>query len=99
MLLLLALSAVSILVVVGGIAVYNGIVRLRNQVDNGWAQIDVQLNRRNDLIPNLIETVKGYAAHESQTLQAVIAARQAGVAANTPAAAAAAASSRDELRR
>jgi LemA protein len=69
---------------------YNGIVRARNQVDNGWSQIDVQLKRRADLIPNLVETVKGYAAHEAGTLEAVIAARSASVSANTPAEAAAA---------
>ena len=51
------------LVLVGS---YNGIVRMRNQVDNGWSQIDVQIKRRADLIPNLVETVKGYAAHESR---------------------------------
>ena len=50
---------------------FNGIVRLRNQVDNGWSQIDVQIKRRADLIPNLVETVKGYAAHESGTFEAV----------------------------
>ena len=54
---------------------YNGLVRLRNRVDNAWSQIDVQLKRRYDLIPNLVETVKGYAAHESKTLQAVTEAR------------------------
>lgn len=78
---------VLLLLVVGG---YNGIVRQRNQVDNGWAQIEVQLKRRADLIPNLVETVKGYAAHESGTLEAVVQARQASVAANGPAQAAAA---------
>jgi LemA protein len=69
---------------------YNGIVKSRNQVDNGWSQIDVQIKRRADLIPNLVETVKGYAAHERNTLEAVIAARSASVSANTPAEAAAA---------
>ena len=69
---------------------YNGIVRMRNQVDNGWSQIDVQIKRRADLIPNLVETVKGYAAHESGTLEAVVQARNASVAANSPAEAAAA---------
>ncbi len=63
------------------IAIYNRIVRLRNQVDASWAQIDVQLKRRSDLIPNLVETVKGYAAHESATLGAVTAARTQVVAA------------------
>jgi LemA protein len=57
------------------IAIYNGLVGARNGVKNAWAQIDVQLKRRHDLIPNLVETVKGYAAHESGTLQAVTNAR------------------------
>jgi LemA protein len=60
---------------------YNRLIRLRNQVDASWAQIDVQLKRRYDLIPNLIETVKGYAAHERGTLDAVVAARGAALAA------------------
>jgi LemA protein len=63
---------------------YNGLVKLRNLVDNAWAQIDVQLKRRTDLIPNLVETVKGYAAHERETLEAVTAARNMAVGANTP---------------
>jgi LemA protein len=54
---------------------FNGLVRRRNQVDNAWSQIDVQLKRRHDLIPNLVETVKGYAAHERGTFEAVTAAR------------------------
>ena len=57
------------------IITYNGLVRLRNQVKNAWAQIDVQLKRRHDLIPNLVETVKGYASHERETLDAVTTAR------------------------
>ncbi|MFI6325424.1 LemA family protein [Nonomuraea sp. NPDC050556] len=57
------------------VKVYNGLVTKRNAVDNAWAQIDVQLKRRHDLIPNLVETVKGYAAHERQTLEAVLQAR------------------------
>ena len=55
---------------------YNGLVRLRNEVRNAWSQIDVQLKRRHDLIPNLVNTVKGYAAHERTTLEEVVAARQ-----------------------
>ena len=62
---------------------YNGLVRLRNQVENAWAQIDVQLKRRCDLIPNLVETVKGYAKHESGTLEKVIQARNMALAAKT----------------
>ena len=66
---------------------YNGLVRRRNEVDNSWSQIDVQLKRRLDLIPNLVETVKGYAAHERAALEAVVAARNSAIAApSTPAA-------------
>ena len=57
------------------VVIYNGLVRLRNQVKNAWAQIDVQLKRRYDLIPNLVETVKGYAKHERETLDSVTQAR------------------------
>ena len=63
------------LLVLGLIALYNSLVKKRNAVDNAWAQVDVQLQRRLDLIPNVVETVKGYAAHESATLQAVTEAR------------------------
>ena len=72
------------LLVLGSILVYNGLIRARNQVENAWSQIDVQLKRRADLIPNLIETVKGYAAHEQETLDAVITARNAATSASTP---------------
>ena len=67
-----AVALVILLLMVG----YNRLVRLRNQVDAAWSQIDVQLRRRYDLIPNLVETVKGYAAHERETLEAVTQARQ-----------------------
>jgi LemA protein len=63
---------------------YNGLVSLRNNIENAWAQIDVQLKRRYDLIPNLVETVKGYAAHERETLEAVIQARNMAMAASGP---------------
>jgi LemA protein len=76
---------VVVLIVLIGIFMYNGLVRARNQVGNAWSQIDVQLKRRIDLIPNLVETVKGYAAHERETLEAVVQARNAAIAApSTP---------------
>ena len=74
-----------VLVAIIGIVLYNGLVRSRNQVDNAWSQVDVQLKRRLDLIPNLVETVKGYATHEQKTFDAVIQARSAAMsAAPTP---------------
>ncbi len=78
-----------VLVLIGGyfIGIYNGLVRRRNEKDNAWSQIDVQLKRRHDLIPNLVETVKGYAKHERETLDAVIQARNQAVSAQGPAAA------------
>jgi LemA protein len=69
------------------VSIYNGLVALRNRFKNAFAQIDVQLKRRYDLIPNLVETAKGYIAHERQTLEAVIAARNTAVGANQRAAA------------
>jgi LemA protein len=78
----LIIVIVLILGVLGWIAsAYNGLVRLRNQLENAWAQIDVQLKRRCDLIPNLVETVKGYAKHERETLEKVIQARNMAVSA------------------
>ena len=56
-------------IIIYGVQIYNSLVRLRNQVKNAWSQIDVQLKRRHDLIPNLIETVKGYMTHERDTLE------------------------------
>jgi len=66
---------VVVILIIVLIATYNKLVRLRNQVKNAWAQIDVQLKRRHDLIPNLIETVKGYMKHERETLEAITKAR------------------------
>lgn len=79
----LIVLAALVLVVIG---MYNGLVRLRVQADNAWADIDVQLKRRYDLIPNLVETVKGYAGHERGTLEAVITARNRAMTAQGPAA-------------
>ena len=73
-----------ILLVLYVISTYNGLVQLRNNVKDQWAQIDVLLKRRADLIPNLVETVKGYAKHEKETLDAVITARNKAVSATTP---------------
>lgn len=72
------------LVLVVAVYLFNRLVRLRNEVDTGWSNIDVQLRRRNELIPNLVETVKGYAAHERGVLQAVTEARAAVARASTP---------------
>jgi LemA protein len=75
------LVAVIAVVVIYCILAYNGLIRGRNQIENAWSQVDVQLKRRIDLIPNLVETVKGYAAHEKDTLDAVVQARNAAIAA------------------
>ena len=79
---ILVLVAVAALLLV---VLYNRFVRLRNRVDNAWAQIEVQLKRRWDLIPNLVETVKGYAAHERETFENVTQARAAAQQAKSPA--------------
>jgi LemA protein len=78
LLIVLVVLAVGVVAVIG---LYNSLVALRQQVKNGWSQIDVQLKRRYDQIPNLVETVKGYAAHEKETLERVIQARNAAVSA------------------
>jgi LemA protein len=74
------------LILIFTVAAYNGLVRLKVQCDNAWSDIDVQLKRRYDLIPNLVETVKGYAAHEKTTLEGVVAARNQAMTAEGPAA-------------
>jgi len=75
----LSVVVIVIVVVLAVIALYNRLIVLRNRVDNAWAQIDVQLKRRYDLIPNIVETVKGYASHEKGTFEAVIQARSAAM--------------------
>ena len=75
MILMLVVIAILLVVVVWVVGMYNGIVRLRNAVKNAWSQIDVQLKRRHDLIPNLVETAKGYMQHERGTLENVTQAR------------------------
>ena len=76
---LIVVGVIVLLVMFWFFGTYNTLVRLRNQAKNAWAQIDVQLKRRHDLIPNLVETVKGYAKHEKGTLEAVIEARSKAV--------------------
>jgi len=83
---MLILLVVVALLVIFVITIYNGLVRLKVQCDNAWADIDVQLKRRYDLIPNVVETVKGYAAHEKGTLEGVIAARNKAMTTEGPAA-------------
>lgn len=84
----IVIAVVLLLVVLGlvgwAISIWNRIVTLNNRIDNAWSQIDVQLKRRFDLIPNLLETVKGYASHEKETLEKVTAARTAGMNAQGP---------------
>jgi LemA protein len=77
--------AVIVVVIAWAIAVYNGLISMRQRVNQAFADIDVQLKQRHDLIPNLVETVKGYAAHESSTLENVVKARTAAVSAQGPA--------------
>src|SRR6188474_1555718 len=81
----IVIVVVLILLALAAIWFYNNLVRLRNRVDNAWAQIEVQLKRRWDLIPNLVETVKGYAAHERETFEAVTNARANAQRAQGPA--------------
>ncbi|MBA7626111.1 Protein LemA [subsurface metagenome] len=81
--LIIAIAAVLVLLTVFVISIYNALIRLRNQVDNAWSQIDVQLKRRHDLIPNLVETAKGYMKHERGTFEAITNARSQAMGAKT----------------
>jgi len=80
----LIVLGVVVLLLLWGVGIYNGLIRLLNLVKEGWSGIETQLKRRSDLIPNIVETVKGYAAHEKGTFEAVTAARAAATAATTP---------------
>ncbi len=86
---LLVVAGLVVLVLLWGVAIFNRLVRLRVNCDNGWSQIDVQLKRRYDLIPNLVETVKGYAGHEKGTLESVVNARAKAMSVGASAGAAA----------
>jgi LemA protein len=81
----LIVLAVIVVVIVWAIAVYNGLISMRQRVSQAFADVDVQLKQRHDLVPNLVETVKGYAAHERGTLDEVVKARNAAVSAQGPA--------------
>lgn len=81
---LIVIAVIVVLLILWYIATYNSLIRLRNRKDDQWSQIDVQLKRRADLIPNLIETVKGYTKHEKSTFEDVVKARNTFVTASTP---------------
>src|SRR3954469_1099669 len=85
MLWVIVLVVIVVLLLILLVAIYNRLVRLRNRAENSWAQVDVQLRRRYDLIPNLVEAVKGYAAHEKTTFEEVTKARTAAQQAQGPA--------------
>ncbi|MEM4257028.1 MAG: LemA family protein, partial [Candidatus Diapherotrites archaeon] len=83
-LILIGLAIILAIAIVWAILAYNGFVTLRNQIENSWSQIDVQLKRRYDLVPNLVETVKGYAKYEKETFEKVVEARNKIMTANNP---------------
>jgi LemA protein len=83
MIVLIVILAILVLLVLFVIGIYNALIRLRNQVDNAWSQIDVQLKRRHDLIPNLVETARGYMKHERETFEAITQARSQAMGAKT----------------
>jgi len=79
MVVVIVIAVVVVVILGGGVLAFNGLVRRRNRTQEAWSEIDVELKRRHDLIPNLIETVKGYAAHEQDTFEAVTAARAGAI--------------------
>jgi LemA protein len=79
---IIVVAAVVVLLLVFVVSIYNSLIRLRNQVNNAWSQIDVQLKRRHDLIPNLVETAKGYMKHERETFEEITKARSQAMGAN-----------------
>jgi LemA protein len=80
----IVILVVVVVLAIGIVGIYNGLIRLKNRVDEAWSDIDVQLKRRYDLIPNLVNTVKGYATHERELFEKVTAARTAAMGAQTP---------------
>ena len=83
MIALIIVGAILVVIIFSVIGMYNALIRLRNQVDNAWSQIDVQLKRRHDLIPNLVETAKGYMQHERDTFESITKARSQAMGAKT----------------
>jgi len=80
----LIILAIIVVIALAAIAIYNGLIKLRNTSEQAWSDVDVQLKRRYDLIPNLVETVKGYASHEQETFEKVVQARNQAMGAATP---------------
>jgi LemA protein len=95
---LIVIAVIAALLIAGAVA-YNSLVRRRNRTSEAWSQIDVELKRRHDLIPNLVNTVKGYATHESSTFEAVTASRASAISAGASSAPGAVASAEDGLSR
>jgi len=80
----LIILAIVVIVVIAAVGIYNGLIKLRNTSEQAWSDVDVQLKRRYDLVPNLVETVKGYASHEKETFEKVVQARNRAMGAASP---------------
>jgi len=80
----LIIIAILVIIAFAAVGIYNGLVKLRNTSEQAWSDVDVQLKRRYDLIPNLVETVKGYASHEKETFEKVVQARNQAMGASSP---------------